>query len=100
MDIAVSMNGVPIRLTEERWRHITTNRDEMAGYYDDVLRAIEEPDLVLQGYGGALIALRGMGRRRYLAVVYRETNRADGFVVTSYVTSRIGRRRRMWPSQT
>jgi hypothetical protein len=29
MDIAFSINRVPIRLTDERWRHIVENRDEM-----------------------------------------------------------------------
>jgi len=29
MDIAYSINGVPIRLTNERWYHIVENRDEM-----------------------------------------------------------------------
>ena len=33
MDQAVSRNGVPIRLTEERWFHIVENHDDLAGYY-------------------------------------------------------------------
>jgi hypothetical protein len=37
MDIVKSINGVPIRLTEERWVHIIENHDDMAGYYDEVL---------------------------------------------------------------
>ncbi|MHC1610492.1 MAG: hypothetical protein ACXQTW_02655 [Candidatus Methanospirareceae archaeon] len=28
-----SKNGVPIRLTDERWLHITEEHSEMAGYY-------------------------------------------------------------------
>lgn len=56
MDLALSVEGVPIRLTTERWFHIVENHDDMAGYYDDVLEVIENPDLVLGGYGGSRIA--------------------------------------------
>ena len=41
MKIAISRNNVPIRLTEERWFHIVEHHDEMAGYSNDVLLAIE-----------------------------------------------------------
>ena len=45
MDIAYSINDIPIRLTRERWFHITENHDDLAGYYDDVLHTIEDPDM-------------------------------------------------------
>ena len=63
MDVTVSVEGVPIRLTHERWFHIVENHDDVAGYYDDVLETIENPDLVLRGYRGTLIAVRSYGRR-------------------------------------
>ena len=31
-DIAFFVNDVPIRLTDESWRHIVENHDVMAGY--------------------------------------------------------------------
>jgi|SRR5512145_1482295 hypothetical protein len=96
MDSAISHNGVPIRLTEERWFHIVENHDDLAGRYDDVLDAIENPDFILRGYGGALIALKGVARKIYLAVIYRELSRDDGFVITAYFTSRISRRSIIW----
>lgn len=71
MDVAISVEGVPIRLTHERWFHIVENHDDLAGYYDDVLETIENPDLVLCGYRSSLIAVRGYGRKRYLMVIYR-----------------------------
>jgi hypothetical protein len=37
MEIVKSKNGVPIRLTEERWLHIVENHGDLAGYYDDIL---------------------------------------------------------------
>jgi len=63
MDIAISRSGVPIRLTEERWYHIVENHDDVAGYYDEVLLAVENPDFMMRGYRGTLIAVRTFGRR-------------------------------------
>jgi len=96
MDWARSKRGVPIRLTEERWLHIVENHDDLAGYYDEVLDTIENPDWILQGYGGARIAVKGVARRKYLAVVYKEVSRRDGFVITAYFTSRVARRSIRW----
>jgi hypothetical protein len=76
MDIAISRNGVPIRLTEERWFHIVENHDDLAGHYDDVLE--------------------GVARKTYLAVIYKELSRDEGFVATAYFTSRISRRLIIW----
>ena len=99
MDVALSVEGVPIRLTTERWFHIVENHDDMAGYYDDVLEIVENPDLVLRGYGGSLIATRGYGRGRYLAVIYRQVSLQDGFVITAYFTSKIDRKKVIWRRQ-
>jgi len=99
MDVARSVDGVPIRLTTERWFHIVENHDDLAGYYDDVLAIVENPDLVLRGYGGSLIAARGYGRRRYLMVVYRQVSTEDGFIITAYFTSKIDRKKAVWKRQ-
>ena len=89
MDIVTSKNRVPIRLTEERWFHIIENHDDLAGHYDDVLCSIEDPDYIIEGYRKALIALKKITRNKFLAVVYREISREDGFVITAYFTSKI-----------
>jgi hypothetical protein len=96
VDIAYSVNGVPIRLTAERWYHIVENHDDLAGHYDGVLEAIENPDVILRGYGGSLIAVRSAGRDRYLGVIYKELGNDDGFVISAYFTSRINRRKVIW----
>ena len=96
MDTAISVEGVPIRLTHERWFHIVENHDDMAGYYEDVLDLVENPDLVLQGYRGSLVAARSYGRQRYLMVVYRQVSMEDGFIITAYFTSTIDRRKALW----
>jgi hypothetical protein len=99
MDVVLSVEGVPIRLTTERWFHIVENHDDIAGYYDDVLETVENPDMVLRGYRGSLIAARGYGRRRYLAVVYRQVSTEDGFIITAYFTSKIDRKKAIWKRQ-
>jgi hypothetical protein len=43
MNVAKSKNGVPIRLTTERWFHITEEHSETAGYYFEVLETVEDP---------------------------------------------------------
>lgn len=90
-------SGVQIRLTEERWVHIVENHDDLAGHYDEVLRTVEDPECIARGYGGALIAMRAVGRRRYLAVIYKEVSRVDGFIVTAYFTSRLPKGTIIWP---
>jgi hypothetical protein len=47
--IAYSINGVPIRLTDERWAHIARNKPYMLSYRELVLETIERPTWVLRG---------------------------------------------------
>jgi hypothetical protein len=96
MEIAFSVNRVPIRLTEERWNHIVNARDELAGYQDDCLLTIENPDLILAGHRGSLKAVKGYGRSRYLTVVYKELSPNDGFVITAYFVRKINRGSMVW----
>ena len=94
MVYAVSVNHVSIRLTHERWYHISENHDDLAGYYDDVLDTVENPDFVMRGHRESLIAVKSYGRRRYLHVVYRELSDDDGFVITPFSPARrTGKRR-------
>jgi len=96
LDTAYSVNDVPIRLTEERWEHITDRRPYMTSYYDEMLGAIEHPTWVLPGHRGSLIAVRNVGRFKYLHVVYREASLEDGFIVTAYIARRVKKRRATW----
>jgi len=97
MDVIDSINGVPIRLTEERWRHIVDNKPSMSAYYEKVISTIENPTRVVQGYAGALIAISSLGRRHYLNVVYREISRQDGFVITAFISTKLNKGRLTWP---
>jgi hypothetical protein len=76
MDVVKSKNGVPIRLTEERWFHITEEHSEMAGSYFEVLEAVAEPEAIYEGKTGECIAVRGRESGKYIEVVYKEL-RAD-----------------------
>ena len=99
MDYALSIDGIPIRLTTERWFHIVENHDDLASYYDDILETVENPDIVLRGYRGSLIAARSYGRKRYLMVIYRQVSTDDGFIITAYFASKIDRRKAIWKRQ-
>ena len=84
-------------MTRERWQHIIENHNDLAAHYDAVLSTVENPDLVISGYGGTLIAMRGIAKGRYLAVVYKELSKVDGFMLSAYFTSKIDKKRKVWP---
>ena len=88
IDTATSKNGVAIRLTEERWDHITDEHGEMAGLHLEVLEAISDPIRVVAGGEGELLAVRELELGKYVVVVYRELG-DDGFVITAFLTRRI-----------
>lgn len=99
MDIVRSKNGVPIRLAEERWFHITEEHSEMAGFYFEVLETVEEPEVIYEGRAGECIAVREIEKGKYMAVIYRELSKEDGFVITAFLTRRrkqLERRRKIW----
>lgn len=100
MEVAHSKNGVPVRLTEERWFHITEEHSEMAGLFFEVLEAIEDPEAIYKGRCEELLATRETEPGKCLTVVYRELSETDGFVITAFLTTRIRqieRRPRLWP---
>ena len=88
MKAAKSVNGVTIRLPDERWVHITEEHAEMAGYLYDVLETVQEPLAVFEGNAGELLAAREIETGKYIVVVYREVNQEDGFIITALLTKR------------
>jgi len=97
--IAASRNGVTIQLPDERWEHIVERHNVLADKQQLVLDTISNPDRILTGNEGALMALRELESGRWLVVVYREDNN-DGFVITAFPTRRINslnRRQQLWP---
>ena len=84
---AISKNGIPIRLTEERWFHIVENHEELAGLSDEVLLTVEDPDCIVKGWADELLAVRKINDK-YLIVVYKELEN-DGFIITSFTTKKV-----------
>ena len=100
MEIIHSKNGVPIKLPEERWFHITEEHSEMAGYYFEVLETVESPEAVYQGGTGECIAIREIETGKYIVVIYKEISKEDGFIITAFLTRRkkqLERRKKLWP---
>lgn len=98
MDNVISKNRIFIRLTDERWAHITEEHCELAGLRLEVVETVKNPSQIFAGNLGELIALREMGKGKYLVVIYRELQR-DGFIITAFLTKRIkslSRRKRIW----
>jgi len=93
---AYSVNGVPIRLTDERWEHIVYRRPEMASFIEAVLEAVGNPEYILRGYKGALIAVTHLGGRSYLNVVYRELSKMDGFIITARIAGHLDKSKIRW----
>ncbi len=92
MLIVRSRNGVPIRLTEERWRHVVVRHPEMDDLREAVLGTLAESDTIQEGDFGELLAVRlypetSLGEK-FLIVAYREISAEDGFVLTAYLTRR------------
>jgi hypothetical protein len=95
MQLSFSVNGVPIRLTPERWSHINHRHPELRGKEQDILNAIASPDLIQKGDVGTLMAVR-RSNEKYLVVIYKEISETDGFVITAYFSKILRRRVVVW----
>lgn len=95
MQLSFSINGVPVRLTPERWKHISLRHPELKDKEQEVLRTIASPSLVQKGDVGTLMAVRKTNDK-YLVVVYKELSETDGFVITAYYTKVLRRRLVLW----
>jgi len=99
LDIVKSINGVPIRLTDERWEHILEEHPGMSGYYERILSAIENPMFVLRAHRGSKNAVVNFGRKKWLHVLYREINHRDGFIISAYFKSDYDENLVIWQSE-
>lgn len=88
MDFAntISKNGVLIRLTEERWKHIVLMHPSLVDKQKQVLATVKNPDYILKGKEGELLAVAALSKRGYLVVVYKEEI-GDGFIITAFETT-------------
>lgn len=103
MEIITSVNDIPIRLTDERWRHIVENHNDMAGYYYEVLETVENPKWIFEGDADDLWAAKLISERKALLVVYKESKEEnDGFIITAFLTTKLNKflkRKILWQQQ-
>ena len=95
----LSKSNIYIRLTDERWAHITEEHCELAGQRVEVLGGLEDPDRILAGNEGEQMALKEISAGVNMVVVYRELE-DDGFIITAFITSKdkwLNRREQIWP---
>ncbi|MBN1203038.1 MAG: hypothetical protein JXJ20_14405 [Anaerolineae bacterium] len=98
-EMVTSKNGIEIRLPDERWEHIITGHGELADMQQNVLDTISEPERVLAGGAGELLAVREIEAGKWLVVAYREAGE-DGFIITAFMTRRhqsLDKREQLWP---
>jgi hypothetical protein len=98
-EIILSIHRTPIRLTDERWAHITEEHCELAGLRLEVLETVAKPERVLAGGEGEVLAIRELYPGKHLVAVYREVA-DDGFIITAFLTTKIKaleRRKQLWP---
>ena len=102
-----SINGIPIRLTEERWEHIVDRRPHMTSYLEATLTAVEHPTVILRGRRGrrgqtgqVYVAVLALGPDHYLHIAYREfKSQADGFIITATLEADFDARLVIWRAQ-
>ncbi len=97
MIIVYSKNKVPIRLTQERWDHITRRHPEMENQKIKVEETISDPEIIQKGDFDEFLAIRFYSTtpltQKYLVVAYKEVSSQEGFSLTAYFTSLISKRR-------
>ncbi len=94
-----SVEGVSVRLTDERWSHITEGHPELAGWREEVLEAVAHPDSIYLGGKDELLAIKETKVGKYLVVAYKLAPES-GFIITAFLTRRIEsilNRRQTWP---
>ena len=101
MKLVFSVNGVPIRLSGERLKHIEGHHPETTNQEKEILETVNSPDCVQKGDAGTLLAIKKYGKtpvseNKYLVVAYKETSDTDGFVLTSYYQSDLRKRVTIW----
>lgn len=84
----LSKNGVPIRLTDERWNHIIKTHTEINPRdFSSVINVVKNPDAILKGDVGELLAVKKHGIQTWIVVPYKEIDEKDGFILTAYQTT-------------
>ncbi len=104
MNVAISINKISIRLTDERWKHISVGHPEMADYYYEIIETIELPEKIYEGKYDELIVIKHFEKTndKFVVVVYKEINANDGFIITAYLSNKENefiKRKLIWELQ-
>jgi len=83
-----SVNGITIRLTDERWAHITEEHSELSEIRFEILETIAKPNVIYESNDGENLAVREIETGKFLVAVYRQSQ-TDGFVITAFLTRRV-----------
>lgn len=105
--VVMSMNNVPIRLTEERWLHIIEYHRELELFQPEILLAIVDPDELYfsppqlkPNFAAVKVFIRLVKFKlaKNLVVHYREVSQSNGFILTALIMSdkRLKRRFKLW----
>lgn len=98
----LSTNGIPIRLTEERWSHIVEEHPELTPFRNLLHDVITVPNAIYEGSMGELLGLKEVEPGKNLIVVYKELP-TDGFVITAFFSRRtrfLEKRKKIWEQPT
>ena len=104
INTAISKNNVQIRLTNERWKHISIGHPEIAEYFDQILDCVENPQIIYFGFESEFLAVKELSNEinKFIVVVYKERDKNDGFVITSFLTNKLNyfkRKQVAWKQQ-
>ena len=94
----------PVRLTDERWRHIEEH-PEMASMQEAVAETLREPEVVIRSASDPFSRLYYrfyhctiVGGKHLCMVV--KVRQDDAFVVTAYLTDRVKEGTVLWPRES
>jgi len=84
-------DGTTVKLLEEQLEHILLKRPWITRHLNDVALTLQQPELVLEGAHGELLAVRHFEHLlggKSLVAVYRVRG-GEGFIITVYPTSDV-----------
>ena len=103
MRLICDFDGLAIRLTDERLTHILEH-PEMSGMEPSIEETLHDPEKVVQSLSDPSVHLyyrfyfRTVVGGKFLCVVVK-MGAIDAFVLTAYLTDRIKKGARLWPSR-
>jgi len=80
------------KFTKKVLDHIVTRHPEVAAYTHEIVKTVQDPDMVIKGLRGELKALKFYTKLhvgpKYLVVVYRELH-GEKVIITAYFTFNV-----------